>query len=325
MKSMESPKPPVYVGVDVAKATLQVHLQGHQQEFANTPKGLAQLRKQLQKLPGAHVICEATGGYERALVRSLQQAPIPVSVTNPARVRAAAHAQGQRAKTDRIDAQMLTDYGERYQPKPTPPPTATQERLLALTQWLKQLVQGQALAKAQAEHHQDAFVRRQHAKLLAHLQTQIQEVEEQVQALLEKETTLRQRVQCLDKIEGVGPRTAWLVLAHLPELGQLNRQQVAALAGLAPWTRESGTFKGLRCIGGGRHEVRLALYMAALSAIRCNPVLRALYQHLRAKGKLSKVALTAVMRRLLIYMNCQLKSLPPQNQLAEPTKQPSPC
>jgi transposase len=322
---MESPNVVVYVGVDVAKATLQVHLQGQQKEFANHPKGLAQLRRQLQKVPGAHVICEATGGYERPLVRTLQQAQIPVSVTNPARVRAAAQAQGQRAKTDRIDAQMLTDYGQRYQPKPTPPPTATQERLLALTQWLKQLVQGQALAKAQAEHHQEAFVRRQHTKLLAHLQDQIQEVEQQIKALLEKDALLRQQVDCLDQIEGVGPRTAWVVLAHLPELGQLNRQQVAALAGLAPWTRESGTFKGLRCIGGGRHEVRLALYMAALSAVRCNPVLRALYQHLRAKGKLSKVALTAVMRRLLIYMNCQLKHLPVENQVVELTKQPSPC
>src|SRR6202142_4387121 len=258
----------VYAGVGVAKATLQLHLQGQQSEFSNTPKGLRELCAELQKVPNVHVICEATGGYERALVKLLHQEQIPVSVTNPARVRAAAQAQ-----------------------------------------WLKQLIHGRALAKTQAEHHQDPFVRRQHAKLMTHLHSQIEAVEKQIEALLEQDAALQQRVNCLDEIQGVGPRTAWMVLAQMPELGQLNRHEVAALAGLAPWTRESGTMKGMRCIGGGRPEVRLALYMAALSAARCNPVLRTLYKRLRAKGKLSKVALTAVMRRLLTYMNHCIKAL----------------
>jgi len=306
---MQTKNAVVYAGVDVAKATLQLHLQGRQSEFCNTSKGLRQLRTQLQKVAGAHIVCEATGGYERALVRVLHQEQIPVSVTNPAQVRAAARAQGQRAKTDRIDAQMLTDYGQRYEPKATPPPSATQDQLVALTQWLKQLIHGQALAKTQAEHHEHPFVRRQHAKLMAHLRSQIGAVEKQIEALVQQDAALQQRVKCLDEIKGVGPRTAWMVLAHLPELGQLNRQQVGALAGLAPWTRESGTMKGMSRIGGGRPEVRLALYMAALSAVRSNPVLRPLYQRLRAKGKLPKVALTAAMRRLLIYMNHEIKDL----------------
>src|ERR1051325_664060 len=304
---MQTKNAVVYAGVDVAKATLQVHLQGRQSEFCNSPRGLRQLCTQLRKVAGAHVVCEATGGYERAPVRGLHQEQIPVSVTNPAQVRAAAQAQGQRAKTDRIDAQMLTDYGQRYEPKPTPPTSATQDQLVALTQWLQQLIHGQALAKTQAEHHQDPFVRRQHAKLMTHLQSQIEAVEKQIEALVQQDAALQRRVTCLDEIKGVGPRTAWMVLAHMPELGQLNRHQVGALAGLAPWTRESGTMKGMRSIGGGRPEVRLALYMAALSAVRSNPVMRPLYQRLRAKGKLAKVALTAVMRRLLIYMNHQIK------------------
>lgn len=307
---MQSQHAVVYAGVDVAKANLQLHLQGQQSEFSNTPQGLHQLCAQLQKVPSLHVVCEATGGYERALVKVLQQEQIPVSVTNPAQVRAAAQAQGQRAKTDQIDARGLTDYGQRYQPKATPPTSATQDQLVALTQWLKQLIHGRALAKTQAEHHQDPFVRRQHAKLMLHLESQIEAVEKQIEALLKQDASLQQRVTCLDEIQGVGPRTAWLVLAHMPELGRLNRHEVAALAGLAPWTRESGTMKGMRCIGGGRPEVRLALYMAALSAAPCNPVLRALYQRLRAKGKPSKLALTAVMRRLLIYMNHRIKALP---------------
>ena len=127
--------------------------------------------------------------------------------------------------------------------------------------------------------------------------------------MLKQDAELQERVNCLDEIEGVGLRTAWMILAHMPELGYMNRQEVAALGGLAPWTRDSGAMKGRRCIGGGRPEVRLALYMAALSAARCNPVLRALYKRLRAKGKLAKVALTAVMRRLLTYMNHRLKAL----------------
>jgi transposase len=311
---MESKNAVVYAGIDVAKATLQLHLQSRQSEFANSPAGLGQLLKQLQKVPEVHVICEATGGYEQALVKVLHAANIPVSVVNPAQVRAAARARGQRAKSDPIDAEGLSDYGERYQPEPTPPTSATQDQLVALTQWLKQLVQGQAMAKTQAEHHQHPFVRRQHAKLMAHLQSQIAAVEKEIEALLEQDAALQQRVNSLDSIQGVGPRTAWLVLAHMPELGRLNRRQVAALAGLAPWARDSGTMKGMRCIGGGRPEVRVTLYMAALSAARFNPILRELYQRLRARGKLGKVALTAVMRRLLIYMNHQLKDLLSENK-----------
>jgi transposase len=302
----------VYVGVDVAKATLQVHVQGRQTELKNAPAARAQLCQKLQSVVGAHVVCEATGGYERDLVGALHKAKIPVSVVNPAQVRAAAQAQGQRAKTDRIDAVMLTNYGQRYQPQPTPPASRIQRQLVDLTQWLKQLIAAQATAKTQAEHHHDPFVRKQHQALMDCYQVQIQTVEDKLQALLKQDQELLQRVEALDAIQGVGSRTALLILAHMPELGQLNRQQAAALAGLAPWTRESGTLKGVRCIGGGRPEVRLALYMPALTAARFNPVLRAFYQRLIAKGKLPKVALTAVMRKLLVYMNHKLKALATQ-------------
>lgn len=307
---------PVYVGIDVAKATLQIHRQGRQTELPNTPAAQVKLCRELKRLPSVQVVCEATGGYEREVVAALHQANIPVSVVNPAQVRAAAQAQGQRAKSDRIDAAMLTDYGQRYQPPPTPPVSPIQKQLVALTQWLQQLIQAQAIAKTQAEHHHDPFVKKQHRALLDCYQSQIHTVEDELAALVEKDPGLQQRVAALDAIEGVGLRTALLVLAHLPELGQLNRQQVAALAGLAPWTRESGTMKGMRCIGGGRPEVRLALYMSALTAGRFNPVLRAFYQRLIAQGKPFKVALTAVMRKLLIHMNRQLKALAAQPRSA---------
>jgi transposase len=311
---------PVYVGGDVAKATLQMHLQGSQSEFGNTPEGRSKLCKKLQKVTGAHVVCEATGGYEAALVQDLHKLKTPVSVVNPAQVRAAARAKGQRAKNDPIDALGLTDFGQRYQPEPTPPASKVQRQLNALTQWLKQLVDAQAVAKTQAEHHSEPFVRKQHQALIEHYQTQIESVEAKLQKLLEQDPVLNQRVECLDDIKGVGRRTALLVLAHMPELGQLNRQEAGALAGLAPWTRDSGTLKGKRCIGGGRAEVRLALYMSSLSVIRCNPILREFHQRLVAKGKPGKVALTAVMRKLLVYMNHKLKALANQTASAENQK-----
>jgi len=303
---------PVYVGVDVAKSTLQAHLPSGQFALANLPADRLRLVHKLQAVPGVQVVCEATGGYERPLVELLHQHGLGVSVVNPAQVRAAAQAQGQRAKNDPLDACLLTDYGKRFQPALTPPRSKVQRRLADLAQWLQQLISAQALAKTQAEHHTDSFVNRGHGQLLAHYQTQIRKVEKQIQELLAQDSALEQRVQCLDDITGVGLRTALLVLAHMPELGQINRQQVGALAGLAPWTRDSGTMKGKRCIGGGRPEVRRALYMAALSASRSNVVLREFYQRLRANGKHGKVALTAVMRKLIVHMNHRLKILATQ-------------
>lgn len=250
----------------------------------------------------------------------MHKANLTVSVVNPAQVRASAQAKGQRAKTDAIDALMPTDYGQRYQPTPTPPVSKVQAQLTALTQWLKQLIDAQAVAKTQAEHHSNAFVRKQHQSLIEHYQLQIETTEAELMQLTDKDPGLKQRVETLDAIEGVGRRTALMVLTHMPELGQLNRQQVAALAGLAPWTRESGTMKGMRCIGGGRPEVRIALYMSSLSVARCNPILRDFYQRLVAKGKLKKVALTAVMRKLIIYMNRLLKALASQTAAMEQKK-----
>jgi transposase len=321
MNLVTTAKPnPVYVGVDVAKATLQVHLRGLQVPFSNTSAGCRALCKELQSIAGAHVVCEATGGYEQGLVQALNQANLLVSVINPAQVRAAAKAKGQRAKTDAIDACMLTEYGQRYQPEPTSPLSEVQRQLVALIQWLQQLVEAQAVARVQAEHHTEAFVRQQHQALLEHYESQIKATEAKLQKLLKADHQLQKRAESLDAIEGVGLRTALVVLSHLPELGYLNRQEVAALAGLAPWTRDSGTLKGIRCIGGGRPEVRVALYMSALSAARHNTILAEFYQRLIAKGKPGKVALTAVMRKLLVYMNHKLKALAPELAAAEREK-----
>jgi transposase len=318
---------PVYVGMDVAKATLQVHLQGRQYQFDNDIVGHTQLCQKLGCVSAAHVVCEATGGYELAVVRALQVAQIPVSIVNPAHVRYSAQAQGKRAKTDPLDAALLTDYGQRFHPKPTPPVSAAQRQLEELTLWLTQTIQAQATAKAQAEHQVNTFVCQLHTQRLAHYQEQIKAVEAQIQTLLAQDTTMARRVECLDNIIGIGPRSAWLVLAHLPELGQLNRQQVGALAGLAPWPTDSGESKGARHIRGGRHEVRRALYMPALSATRSCPVLKEFYQSMVNRNKPAKVALTAVMRKLLVHMNSQLAKLakqPPDEPMKKIAKSKKP-
>jgi transposase len=245
----------------------------------------------------------------------MHKAKIPISVVNAAQVRDAAKAQGQRAKNDRIDARMLTVYGRRFQPQPTAPLSQVQQQLTSLSVWLKQLILAQSSLKTIAEHQKSPFVQKQHQKLLDYHKSQIKKTEKQIKKLMEGHQELTRRFECLDAIEGVGFRTAVAVLAHMPELGQMNRGQAAALAGLAPWTRDSGTMKGKRCIGGGRSQVRHALYMSALSAARCNPILKEVYQRLRTAGKPVKVALTALMRKLIGYMNAQLKALanPPRS------------
>ena len=316
----EPAAPSLYVGLDVAKATLQIHLQGKQLTFPNTPAGHVRLCKALAAVPGAQVVCEATGGYETPVVRALHAAQIRVSVVNPARVLHATQAQGLRAKTDPCAAAALTDYGQRFQPPATPPRSRVQTQLEALVLWLTQTVQAQAVAKTQAEHQDNPFVAAQHALRLAHYEEQIEAVEAQIQVLLGQDEVLARRAECLDAIAGVGPRTAVLMLAHLPELGRLNRREVAALAGLAPFAVDSGEMKGARHIRGGRSEVRRALYMPALTAIRSNKVLKTIYEKLIAGNKPPKVALTAVMRRMLIHMNSELKKLaaaPAEEKTAE--------
>ena len=315
---------PVYVGMDVAKATLQVHLNGHQFEFKNNSTGHAQLSEKLAGLTRPHVVCEATGGYERAVVEACHQADIRISVLNPAHTLAASQAQGKRAKTDPCDAAALTEYGQRFQPEPTAAVPPAVREITELTCWLKQLIDHCAVVKTQAEHQANSFVGQRHHELLAHYQSQIQAAEKEIKKKVQAQAAFQQRVDCLTQIEGVGFRTALLTLVFLPELGSMNRGGTAALAGLAPWTRDSGTMKGKRCIGGGRAQVRPVLYMAALSASRCNPVLAPFYQGLKKREKPAKVALTAVMRKLVIHMNSELKKLAakPANEKTANSKKP---
>jgi transposase len=301
--------PPVHAGLDIAKASLQLHFQNRQQALSNASEGHARLIQLLRAVPGTHIICEATGGYERPVVAALQAAGIPVTVVNPARVRHFALAEGGRAKNDPLDAAVLTAYGRSFQPAPTPIPEPALAELRALVQWRDQLKEHRVRARQHAEHTLLRFALCQQKKLVAHLDKQIAAVEKELTQVLARAPRCQEQVQQLAELDGIGTLTAISVLSQMPELGQLNRQAAAALAGLAPWTRQSGPWEGQRHIGGGRAVIRRALYMSAVAISRqTTSVLGKFYQRLRQAGKPAKVALTALMRKLLLQMNQTLKN-----------------
>jgi transposase len=308
MKTLPEKTSVVYAGLDIAKATLQLHSQNEQVALSNDPPGHARLIKRLRAVPGAHLICEATGGYERPVVAALQTAGLPVSVVNPAQVRHFALAQGGRAKNDPLDAAVLTAYGQAFKPAAAPVPDAALAELRALVQWRDQLKEQLVRVRLQSEHVSLRFAQRQQAKLIAHLEKQMAAVEQELRAALDRTPQVQARIQALTELDGVGLITALSVFSQMPELGKLNRGETAALAGLAPWTRQSGPWEGQRHIGGGRAVIRRALYMSALGLARqTKTTLGRFYARLRLAGKPAKVALTAVMRKLLIQMNQTLK------------------
>jgi transposase len=298
----------VHAGLDIAKATLQLHLQGRQQPLPNTAAGHTQLLKLLRALSGVQVVCEATGGYERAVVAALHAAEVPVSVVNPARVRHFAQAQGRHAKNDPIDAAVLTAFGQAMNPKPTPVPDAALAELRELVRWRQHLKEQLVATGNRSEHAATPFVTRAQAKLVKQLAAHVKAVETELTAALQRMPAWQAQIRKLAELDGVGTLTAVATLSQMPELGKIGRREAAALAGLAPWTRQSGPWEGQRHIGGGRAEVRRALYMAAVSVARMkHTVLGKFYERLRAAGKPAKVALTAVMRKLLLQMNHILK------------------
>jgi transposase len=302
----------VYVGMDVAKATLDLHAltvsYPRSRQFANSPAGHRALLRWLQRLGSLHVVCEASGGYERAVVTALQQAAIAISVVNPRQVRDFARAQGRLAKTDRLDAQVLAEFGQRLRPAATPAPSAAQRQLAELVSRRQQVQQLRGAEHNRLEHTTHPAVRRQVQRHVVALDRQLEQLDAWITELVQAEPSLADKVARLCAVVGVGRITAVVLLATMPELGTLNRRQAAALAGVAPFNRDSGPRRGHRLIGGGRAVARRALYMAALVAAFTNARLKVFYQRLVAAGKAPKVALVAVMRKLIILLNHLLKN-----------------
>jgi transposase len=304
----------LHVGLDVAKSSLQLDLAGTAHTLTNDAKGHAKLLKLLTAHPGAHVICEATGGYEKPVVRALHAAQSPVSIIEAGRVRHYAKAKGLRAKTDPIDAAVLSQYGRTFEPAATPAPTPQQSRLAGLSTRRLQLLDTLTAETNRAEHYTEPLCVKQSRALVKLLTKQIAACDKKIQSLIAADDTLKTRAERLDAIPGVGQVTAATVLAELPELGRISDQAAAALVGVAPYNRDSGNQSAVRSIAGGRKTVRCALYMATLSAVRHDAILKAFYLRLRHAGKKPKVALVAAMRKLVVLMNRLLKN--PNFQLA---------
>lgn len=316
MNKPETEPSPVYAGVDISKAVLDVSLAGQSPyQYTNDSVGIAQLVKALKKqLKRAWVICEPSGGYERELLEALWAAGIAVSLVNAARIRAFARAQGLLVKTDEIDASVLREFGEVLHPEALAAPSSQREKLAALVQRREQLVAILSMEEQRLAQSRDAMVRKLSESLIKELQKQIEQFEQIIETQIDDDDTLKGQSERLQQVKGIGPVTASTLLAEMPELGKLSRNEAGALAGVAPYNRDSGSLRGRRTIRGGRGQVRRVLYMAALVAARFNPILKTFYQRLLAAGKPKKVALTALMRKLVVLLNHLLKN--PEFKLA---------
>lgn len=303
-------------GIDIAKHHFDLHLlpSGTAEHFANSPEGIRQCRLLLTKVQPEKIVLEATGGYERPLAAALQAASLPVIVVNPRRIRDYARAMGLLAKTDQIDAYIIAEFAAspRVLVRPLPDPKARQRMDLVARR--QQLVQMRVAEQNRLEHACDKIVAQSIRQILKVLEQQIAKVDRQITERIHADPQLRRKVEILSSVPAIGETTAAMLVTQLPELGQLNRRQVALLVGVAPLNRDSGQFRGKRMTGGGRRHVRSRLYMPVLVAIQHNATIRAFYHRLLANGKAKMTALVAAMRKLLILLN----TLVAKNELWNP-------
>ena len=299
----------VIVGIDVSKDKLDVAIRpsGERLVVERSEAGLEELKNRLGALGVAVVGLEATGGYETVVAASLSAAGLPVVIVNPAQVRAFANALGKRAKTDPIDADVIAHFVEATKPKARPLPDEATRQLSDLVGRRSQIVAMMAAEQQRKKHRPNKRMLASIERLLAALQRELSDLDGQIREAIKASPVWREKDELLESVSGVGPAISGRLLAGLPELGSLDRRQIAALAGLAPWTRRSGRWKGKSFIGGGRADVRSALFMGALVAVRHNRTLKAFYQRLLAAGKEKMVALIAVARKLLTILNAILR------------------
>lgn len=313
-------QPPIFVGIDVSKAQLDV-AQRPAGWFTvpNTEAGLTQLLAHLAAEPPTLIVLEATGGVELPLTGALAAAGLPVVVVNPRQIRDFAKATGQLAKTDALDAQVLAHFADVVRPEPRPLPAAQTQELAALVTRRRQLIDMLTAEKNRLASAR-LVVRKQLRAHITWLERALDQADRDLAEVLRQSPIWREKDELLRSVPGIGPVLATTLLANLPELGTLTHKQIAALVGVAPLNRDSGTLRGKRTVWGGRAQVRAALYMAAIVAARFNPVIRAFYQRLCAAGKAKKVALVACMRKLLTIVNAMLKHRTPWRQGVDPAR-----
>jgi transposase len=301
---------PGFVGIDVSKDRLDVHLRPSGQAFA-VPRdgpGLDQLLARLRTEPPALVVIEATGGFELTVAAALAGAGLPLAVVNPRQIRDFARATGRLAKTDRLDAAAIALFAERVRPTPRPVPDAAAQALAELVSRRRQIVEMIGMEQNRSRQARAPKVARTIRATLKVLEVQLTALDHDSDDAIRGSPAWRAADDLLQSVPGIGDVTARTLIAEMPELGRLDRREAAALIGVAPVNRDSGQMRGHRAIAGGRTSVRNVLYMATLTAIRWNPVLKPHYQQLVARGRPKKVALVACMRRLLGIINAILRA-----------------
>ena len=303
-----SPSPEVFVGIDVSKHQVDVAVRpsGERWSVANAPSAFEVFIQRVKALSPTLIVVEASGGLEAAVVAELAHAGLAVAVVNPKRVRDFARASGQLAKTDQLDAQVLAHFAEAIRPAMRPLPTADSEHLAALVTRRRPIIE-RLTAERNRPQTAPGTVQERIARPIAWLTDEWQALDDELRQFIDHTPTWHATDAWLQSVPGVGPVTAMTLVADLPELGQLDRQEIAALVGVAPMNRDSGHQRGKRRTQGGRAHGRSVFYMAALSASRFNPVIRAFYTNLIQRGKEQKVALTACMRKWLVILNAMVK------------------
>jgi transposase len=299
----------IYVGIDVSKDRLDVHVRPGGEAFAvsRDGKGVSELVERLRDLSPSLIAVEATGGFETIVAAAIAGAHLPLAVVNPAQVRHFAQAVGKRAKTDPIDAAVIARFAEAVKPQPRELPDEAARLLAELVARRAQVIE-MLVAERQREKRAGAVrVRKSIARHIAALEKELPVIDRDIDTMVRGSPVWREKEDLLITVPGVASTIARTLLADLPELGHLGRRQIASLVGLAPFTRQSGQWRGKSMIAGGRPVARAAVFMAAFSAIRCNPLLRAFYQALLARGKPKMVALIAVARKLLTILNAMLR------------------
>ena len=301
------------VGIDVSKDKLDAHVLpgGERFSVSRDAGGIEDLIKHIRPLEPSIIAVEATGGFERVVAAGIAAAGLALVVVNPAQVRAFAHSLGQRAKTDPIDAAVIARFVEATRPEIRPLPDEETQLLSDLVTRRAQIIQMIVAERQREKRAINRHVRKSLARLIKALEKEINSVDDEIDGALRNSPLWREKEDLLASIPGVGDITIRTVLADLPELGMLDRRKIASLVGYAPFTRQSGQWRGKSFIAGGRSHVRSVIYMAAMTAKRCNPVLKAFYERLLAGGKPKKVALVAVARRLLTIMNAVLRDKTP--------------
>lgn len=302
----------IYVGIDVSSDTLDVAVWGELKclEVANSKRGITKLVKELQKRKPSLIVVEATGGYEEAVVQVLFEAGLPVALVSPQRVRQYAKAKGMLAKTDQIDAQVLADFGKQLRPRLFGGKNDDQKRLSALLGRRKQLNEMLQAEKNRLRTN-DRSLQQSLKHVIGCLKTELKAIDQEIEQFLHEHQEVEQQEKLLRSAKSIGRVTAATLLADLPELGQLDRKEIAALVGVAPMNQDSGRKRGYRKTQGGRPEVRSALYMSVLTGIRYNPILKAQYEQLVKRGKQKKVAITACMRKILTILNAMMRDQQP--------------